>query len=297
MRFEVFAIGAAIAWAVGGLIAAHPSRELGGPRFVRIRMVFVSGLLVAAGWAVDGWSTVDASDWWPLILSGFIGLTLGDAALFEAFARLGPRRTGILFTANAPMTIAVSAMIYGERFTPKAAVGVVLVLVGVVIAIGKGTRPGQSHLWEEVKGSLKVGVLFGLLGAAGQAVAVLIADPVFDGSLDPWSGAAVRAIAGTAGLFVLMPLFERRSQGSEKAKLTIQLLGWVIVSGAVGMALGKTLMLMALGDGEPGVVSVLVSLSPAMQLPLIWAWTRRMPALGAWAGAALAVLGTALIVG
>jgi len=77
----------------------------------------------------------------------------------------------------------------------------------------------------------------------------------------------------------------------------MRLLGWVIVSGAVGMALGKTLMLMALGNGEPGVVSVLVSLSPAMQLPLIWVWTRKLPALGAWAGATLAVLGTALIVG
>jgi hypothetical protein len=57
------------------------------------------------------------------------------------------------------------------------------------MAIAYGTRPGQSHTWEEVRDSLAVGVSFGLLGALGQAVAVLVADPVFDGTLDPWAGA------------------------------------------------------------------------------------------------------------
>ncbi len=296
MRFEFFAIGAAVSWAFGGLVAAHPSRVLGGPRFVRVRMVFVSVLLAAIAWAVGGWGTVGSSDWLPLVISGFIGLSLGDAALFEAFARLGPRRTGILFTANAPMTIAVSAAIYGERFTARSAFGTVLVLAGVVLAIAKGTRPGQSHTWEEVKGSLKTGVWFGLLGAAGQAVAVIIADPVFDGSLDEWTGAAVRAIAGTVGLFLFMPLFERNQRRGERVRIDLKLLGWVVLSGAIGMALGKTLMLMALSEGDPGVVSVLVSVAPAAQLPLIWIWTKKSPALGAWAGATLAVVGTALIV-
>lgn len=296
MRFEFLAIGAAVAWAFGGLVAAHPSRVLGGPRFVRVRMVFVSFLLAGIAWAVGGWGTVDSSDWLPLVLSGLIGLSLGDAALFEAFARLGPRRTGILFTANAPMTIAVSAAIYGERFTTRSALGTVLVLAGVVLAIAKGTRPGQSHAWEEVKGSLKTGIIFGLLGAAGQAVAVIIADPVFDGSLDEWTGAAVRAIAGTVGLFLLMPLFERKQAVGGRIKIDLKLLGWIVLSGAIGMALGKTLMLMALSEGDPGVVSVLVSLAPAAQLPLIWILTKKSPALGAWAGALLAVAGTALIV-
>jgi hypothetical protein len=39
MPFQVAALLAATSWAVGGLVAAEPSRLLGGPRFVRIRMV------------------------------------------------------------------------------------------------------------------------------------------------------------------------------------------------------------------------------------------------------------------
>ncbi len=62
------------------------------------------------------------------------------------------------------------------------------------------------------------------------------------------------------------------------------------------MVLGKTLVLIALTGGDPGIVSVLVSTSPAIQLPLIWLVTRERPAAGAWGGAVLAAVGTALIV-
>ncbi|NNL98500.1 MAG: EamA family transporter, partial [Acidimicrobiia bacterium] len=56
------------------------------------------------------------------------------------------------------------------------------------------------------------------------------------------------------------------------------------------------LVLIALADGDPGIVSVLVSTSPALQLPLIWLVTRERPAAGAWVGAVLASVGTAMIV-
>jgi drug/metabolite transporter (DMT)-like permease len=297
MPYQLLALSAAFSWSIGGLIAAEPTRVLGGPRFTRIRMYWVSVLLALVAWIAGGWSSVEASDWLPLALSGFIGLAIGDAALFTAFARLGPRRTGILFAANAPMAAALSATFLGERFSVAALIGAGLVFLGVALAIALGTRPGQSHTWEEVRGSLLVGVGFGLIGALGQAVAIVIADPVFDGSLDPWAGAAVRSIVGTVGLVALAPWLERqRRNRGDHAKLTPRLLAVVFLSGTIGMAIGKTLVLASLTEGDAGIVSVLISTSPVLQLPLIWLITRERPAMGAWVGAALAVVGTALIV-
>ncbi|MDJ0953280.1 MAG: DMT family transporter [Acidimicrobiia bacterium] len=295
MPFQVAALLAASSWAVGGLVAAEPSRLLGGPRFVRIRMVYVTLALTLIGLAVGGWPTVASTDWLPLAISGFVGLALGDAALFEAFARLGPRRTGMLFAVNAPLTAIISAVIYDERFGVLGALGTVLVLAGVSLAIAYGTRPGQSHTWEDVRGSLLVGVGFGLAGALGQAVAVLVADPVFDGTLDPWAGAAVRAVAGTVGLFALMPWFERRNGNRMPVELTARIWLLVILSGTLGMVIGKTMVLIALAGGPPGLVSILVSVAPVIQLPIIWAVTRELPPRGAWFGAALAVAGTAMV--
>ena len=296
MGYEVAALSAATTWALGGLIAAAPTKSLGGPRFTRFRMYWVAGALAGIATAVGGWQTLGSREVVLLGLSGIVGLALGDASLFTAFSRLGPRRTGILFATNAPMAAVLSAVIFGERFSLGSIAGTVLISLGVTSAIAFGTRPGQNHHWEDVRGNLLVGVGFGLLGALGQAAGVLLADPAFDGDLDPWTGAAVRAIFGLLALVALRGWFESRAIVPYPDHVPLRLWGVIILSGTIAMVLGKTLVLIALRDGDPGIVSVLVSTSPAIQLPFIWLVTRQRPAAGAWAGALLAAAGTALIV-
>ncbi len=137
----------------------------------------------------------------------------------------------------------------------------------------------------------------GLLGALGQAVGVLLADPVFsNGGVETWTAAAVRALVGTVALLWLKPLFDRRNPLPTDTPITVRLWGVIILSGTIGMVIGKTLVLVALGNGDPGIVSVLVSTAPVIQLPIIWLVTRERPALGAWLGALVATVGTAAIV-
>lgn len=283
-------------WAIGGLIAAAPTAALGGPRFTRLRMYWVAFALVVVATVLGGWDTVGLRELILLGASGVVGLALGDVALFTAFSMLGPRRTGILFATNAPMAAILSAAIFGERFSLPALFGSLLVMAGVSLAIAFGTRSGRTHHWEEVKGSLWVGVGFGLLGAAGQAGGVLLADPAFDSDLDPWAGAAVRAVVGLVALVALRGHFEKRARVPHPGRIGWKLWGIILLSGTVAMVIGKTLVLIALSDGDPGIVSILVSISPVIQLPLIWLFTRQRPAGGAWTGALLASLGTALIV-
>ena len=296
LGFEAAALGAAIAWALGGLIAAGPTKTLGGPRFTRLRLYWVSFALVVIATVLGRWGTLGLREVVLLAASGLIGLAIGDVALFTAFARLGPRRTGIIFATNAPMTAVLSALIFGERFSTRSLIGTVLVSLGVTAAVAWGTRAGQSHHWEDVKGNLVVGVGWGLLGALGQAVGVLLADPAFDGSADPWAGAAVRAVAGLVALMAMRRFFESKSDIPYPKKISWRLWGVILVSGTVAMVFGKTLVLIALQGGDPGIVSILVSTAPVLQLPLIWLFSRERPAAGAWLGAVLATIGTALIV-
>jgi len=103
MPYQVAALLAATSWACSSLIAAEPVRRLGGPRFCRLRMLYVSGMLFVLATATGGWSTLDRGDLGLLAVSGLVGLLLGDLALFTAMARIGPRRTSVLFTSNAPL--------------------------------------------------------------------------------------------------------------------------------------------------------------------------------------------------
>ena len=77
--------------------------------------------------------------------------------------------------------------------------------------------------------------------------------------------------------------------------LTRQVLWNTWASAAVAMALGMTLILAALRNGQANLVGILSSLTPVLLLPLLWLIYKRRPAVGAWLGAGMAVLGTALI--
>lgn len=76
---------------------------------------------------------------------------------------------------------------------------------------------------------------------------------------------------------------------------TARVLAQVALSGALGMGLGMSLVLAALRWGDLGLVGVLSSVSPVLVLPLLWWRVGRAPARGAWVGAVLTVLGTALV--
>ena len=68
-----------------------------------------------------------------------------------------------------------------------------------------------------------------------------------------------------------------------------------VLTGWVGMGVGMGLLLWALSLGSVGAVGVLSSLTPVLVLPMLWWKFGRIPALGAWVGAAVAVSGTALM--
>ena len=61
------------------------------------------------------------------------------------------------------------------------------------------------------------------------------------------------------------------------------------------MALGMSLLLIALKNADAGIVATLSSTSPILILFLIWLLTKKIPSLGAWFGTILAIMGTGLI--
>ena len=58
--------------------------------------------------------SLEASYFWPLVLSSCFGIVMGDFFLFAAMRRLGHRRTKILFATNAPIATCLGWFILGE---------------------------------------------------------------------------------------------------------------------------------------------------------------------------------------
>ncbi len=293
--YELAAVGAASCWALSSLISGEASQHLGAIAFNRTRMAIV--LVMLGGWTAisGGMSSIEDWHWTPILLSGFIGIFLGDTALFLTLNRLGPRRTSILFSLNAPLSAFLGWLALDEVLTGKETIGILVVFAGVIIAIAFGKRRSQLHQWEKVKGSLAVGVLLGLIAALCQATGSLIARPVMASGADPIAVSAVRVAVAVLFLSLLMAApFERFHQQNA---MTRRVFAICAITGFLGMAAGMTLILYALSGGEVGIVTTLSATSPALMLPFIWLKTGERPAGPAWLGAVLAVIGSGLIFG
>ena len=295
MPVESLALLAAACWATASLFSATASSHMGAFAFTRWRMVFASLILWAMVAFTGGWRSLEWSGVGLLVVSGLIGIFVGDTALFACMNRLGPRRSGILFATHALFSAVLAWAFLGERIEGYALLGSALLVAGVMTAIAFGKREDEAHRWEATRGRLAVGVALGLTAALGQSVGTLILKPLMSTGVDPMAGSVVRMTAGFAahGLLWLSGWQVTRN----RAPLNVRDLGFTFVSAAVALALGMTLILQALAHGSAGLVGLLSSVSPVLLLPLLWAAYGRRPAAGAWWGAGLAVLGCGLILG
>ncbi len=290
---DLAAFGAAVTWSFGGLIAIGPARQLGAFGFGRARMTIVFFMLSLAALTYGGWQTVNLDDIPLLALSGFIGIFIGDTAMFACLPRVGPRRNSILFATNAPIAAVLGYFFLGEVLNIDAIIGCSLVLAGVVLSIIFGKRRDQVHQWEEIHGSLIVGVGFGLLAGLCQAVGAIMAKPALEAGADPIAGSAIRGGVGAFCLFLTLLAPGKKMRA--KTRMTLTLFGRVALSGFVGVAIGMSLLLFALARESTGIVMTLSSMMPVLVLPILWYLTRERPATGAAIGAVLCVIGTGLI--
>jgi drug/metabolite transporter (DMT)-like permease len=227
-------------------------------------------------------------------MSAMIGIFLGDTLLYATLKRLGPRRTGILFTTNAPMTVIVGYFFLDESLPVTTITGCVLILVGVMMAVFCGRRSSPKHAFEEIQGSLSSGIFLGFSSAFCQAISILIARPIMASGVDAVAASALRV--GVAALALNFIFLLQPTRGNPKdTPITRKLMVQTGLSGIVGMALGMTFLLFALAHGPAGLVSTLSATSPVLILPILWIATRERPAPGAWVGAFLAVVGVACI--
>ena len=293
VAYDLLAIGAAACWAVGSVTSVMPARHLGAFAFTRWRMFMVAIMLWAVVAVTGSWRGFGPGYWGVMAISGLVGIFVGDTALFAAVNRLGPRRAGVLFATHAAFSAALGFVLLGERMSPQAFGGAVLTLLGVMSAIVLGRHKDETHAWEADRGHVGLGVALALLAALCQAVGSLIAKPVMALQVDPVMASAVRVTVATSAHFVLLLAGFKASRAQQPA--TLRVLGQTALNGFIAMGVGMTLVLLALEKGDVGMVAILSSVSPILVLPLLWFQLKRAPAPGAWAGAIMTVLGTALI--
>ena len=284
---------AALCWAIASLISADVTRAIGGLVFNRLRLIFVSIMLIFYTTVINTWETINFEYLDIIFLSGFVGIFLGDTFLFMALQKIGPRRNNILYSLAAPFTVFLNIFFLRIEMSSINLIGCFIVFIGVVIAIAYGSSKNTNHRWEKIQGSLIVGVIFAILAAFCQAIGLIMMKPILDLGADPIASAAIRTTISS--ILLTFTFFLKSNNFVSKKNIDLSIISKSIISGFLGMALGMSLLLIALQKADAGIVATLSSTSPIMILFLIWFLTKKIPSLGAWCGTIIAILGTGLI--
>jgi drug/metabolite transporter (DMT)-like permease len=278
--------------------------EFGTFRFNTVRIVMASIMLLLIAGITQ---TFEASLWQhkgQLMMSGLIGIFIGDTFLFSSVHRLGPRRAGVLFATNAPMSIIIAWLIFDESLSYTELFACGLVTSGAMIAILYGKRKNilkdsKGASLEETKGALWVGVLIALTAALCQVFGAILSKPALLDGADPIAVSAVRVSTAGIALFVAYSFYYHKKNDPSLARLkAISLRSYlkVMLLGFIGMVVGMSVLVWGIGKGNVGIVTTLSATVPVLILPILWISTGQRPAIGAWIGATLVVIGAALIV-
>lgn len=293
---SLYALGAAFSWCLASVFGHRPAVELGSVHFNRLRMVVSTAMLAIYGLITGVSLTVPSGALTLIVLSGLIGAAGGDYFLFKTMQRMGPRRTGVLFAANAPIAAVLGWLFLSEVLSLRDMVAIVIGFAGIVLAIIYGKRRDLAHVWEDITPPLWLGVVFGVMAAIGQAIGVLLMRPVMEGGLDPVVAGGLRTSVAMLAFWATLPIDAIRGRLPKQLLPPKHLIIPILGNGFFGLAFGVALLLKALETGPVGTVAILSATSPLMLLPFVWAKTRLMPPPGAWVGAALVVLCSALLV-
>jgi drug/metabolite transporter (DMT)-like permease len=288
---ELLAISAAVCIAISGMLISELHGRVDVFRLARWQMLTALTLTALLSIAVGGWSSLAPWHIGYLAASSFFGIIIASTTYFAAIYKAGPRVTALLFSLTSPFALLLGYVVLGETITLQQSAGIALVLTGIVLAIGlPASRPGSDPPRANVPWA---GVAFGVITAMGQALGSLCARPAMAAGVEPFTAMAVRSAIGAAFFIALaaLPLAAIR----QPYRFSPQALGIGIAASAFGAGLGMSLLMAALVHGDVGIVSTLSSMTPILILPMVWFRNGIAPPKRAWAGAILAVAGTALI--
>lgn len=285
---EILALCAAVCIAMSGMLVSELRGRLPLFDLARLQMIAAFLMTAAASLVVGGWRTLEPWQLGFLALSSLFGIIIASTTYFAAIYAAGPRTTALLFSLASPFAVVLGYVFLGETLTGQQGIGIACVLAGIVMAIGgrsSGVASGGRAAW--------IGIGLGVVTALGQSLGSLAARPAMAAGVEPFTAMAVRS--GIAAAFFVLLLLIPHPALKAAPHVGKRSLGLAVGSAFFGVGLGMSLLMAALAHGNVGVVSTLSSMTPVVILPMVWARTGTVPPPLAWAGATLAVIGTALI--
>lgn len=291
---ELAALGAAFLWAAVAVLFEKIGRRVRPLEMnllkgsLAILLLSLTLLLTTGGfgWTMPLWAVG------VLLVSGAVGIGLGDTAYFAALRGIGIRRSLLLGTLAPPTTAVMGLLFLGESLSWMGWAGVLLTTAGVAWVITEQTgrqpeEPRSAHITR--------GVIFGVFSALCQAGGAVLSRLVFlNTEVSPLQSAILRLIAGV-GILYLWIIFQRESILKwSKEPGARRLWALIITSVVFGTYLAIWLQQISFKLAPTAIAQTLIATSPIFSLPIAWLMGEKLSAR-AIIGVFIAVAGVALL--
>ncbi|HEY9170653.1 MAG TPA: DMT family transporter [Verrucomicrobiae bacterium] len=289
-----------IFWAGSIVCAWRSARLIGATEANFWRLALSAGLL--AIWANTAGHGLFGEAFPLFLLSGLIGIGLGDTVWFQALARLGSRLTTLLTNCFTPPFAALIEWLWlGTTLRTSQLVCGGVILTGVSLALAPGAHLKITRR-KVVFGvaACAIAALAGAVGAVLSRKGVAVADAAGQ-PLDGGTAAFQRQLGGLVVAAVWLLLVRHREikahlagtgpdtrVGVRKWKTVWP---WVAANGILGQTLGVSFYQVALGQLPAGIVLSIAALTPLTVIPLARIVEGERPTRRSLIGTVIAVAG------
>src|SRR5258708_4778738 len=118
------ALGSAASWAMCAILFKKLSEQLSSPGMALVKS-FISAAILGAVLLVVGFEKIPREPLLWLIVSGMVGIALGDTLFFAALKELSPQTLIVLMTSGQVLTVLLAVLFLGETPSLKTWIGIV----------------------------------------------------------------------------------------------------------------------------------------------------------------------------
>jgi len=261
---ELISVGTAFCWTFTVISFESAGKKVGSLSVNIIRLFFGLLLLTITLFFTTGF-VIPVHEtgyvWYMLIISGFIGLVIGDLFLFQAFVDIGGRISLLIYSTVPVITALFGFFLFDEQPTWLTGLGMLLILGAVSTAIlAKRDENNKIHP------NILKGILFATIGAVAQAVGLVFSKYTIDLNVNAFAATQIRVLAATVGFIIY--IFIKKEWGNvSKAFQNKKAISWIALGSVFGPFLGVTSSLWALQYTQLGISTTISQLNVILIIP------------------------------
>ena len=293
---ELAALITAFLWSFTSLFFTSASRRIGSYWLNKIRILFAATLLCLVMLITTGRflpPDIPFLSYLYLILSGIIGLSIGDTFLFRAYLVISPRLSLLIYSVSPIMTAVIAWFFLGEKLGIPAILGIIITVSGMTwVAVERASRNNNTGAHD--RKNLRLGIMLAVGGAAGQAIGLVLAKAGMGNHLDALPATFIRMIAAVLSIWIYGTIRGDLMELKEKFRDHHALL--LALGGSItGPFLGVWMSLVAVKLTEAGIAAAIIATVPVMVIPLVIIFYKEKVSPRAIIGAIITAGGVAIL--